>query len=375
MKSKILFIITIVMFFIFNACEENFKPEEKINPIELQPYEAQLAYVQDNLKILGKSVLSMAKDPEFREIVYQQIEKRVGGDDNVLIETLSKIKTSNQTTIGARMNGLVNNDGNVEKALDKFRNIEGRDLYPQIYIPFYENVKARRHSNPAAREAVVAEDQILVIYDGNDMGDTNPVYTGYQLNDNGELTESDLEINEEYAMHNEVWVVSLNETIEDINQVENSTASAPSAIIDRMRCSCHKESWIAGASEVNIITIFSANSVSSYLSNEYYGGGPYEGGRIYKFSRSLVNDGVFRTVNFGINGYWDGRPNATYSHSVIFEYDIWPTGKRIAEWDFNGQFLNVEYRSSDSYYTKNSISKLSFSTYTMASGCIAWDGK
>ncbi len=80
------------MVFIFNACEENFKPEKDDVPIELQSYENQVAFVNQNLKTLGHSVLSMANDPEFREIVYQQIEKRVDGDNNVLIERYRKSK-------------------------------------------------------------------------------------------------------------------------------------------------------------------------------------------------------------------------------------------------------------------------------------------
>lgn len=378
MKKRWLQISVFVILFSLNACEENLKPQKEV-PIELQSYENQKEFVHDNLKILGKSVLSLANDPEFREIVYQQIEKRVDGDDNVLLETLSKIQTSDQQTLGARMNNLLNIEGNIEHTLDKFRGIEGRDWYPQIYIPFYDKVKERREASPLAKTALVAQ-PVVVLFDGEEPGDdSSPVVTGFLLNDSGELTESNLEIDEEYAEENEVWVISLNERISDIDDVENSdvVAAGPSAVIDKMRCKCHKESWLAGASEVNIITIFSGNTTGAYLSNETYGGGPYQGGRIHKFTRSSVKDNALRTVNFGLNGYWDGRPaSATYSHSVIFEYDIWPTRKRVAEWkNFAGGFLNVEYRSSDGYYTLNSIPKTSFSTYTMSNGCIEWSGR
>ena len=106
MKSKILFIITIVMFFIFNACEESFMPEKAEVAIELQPYEKQVAVVKYNFKILAQSVLSIAKEPEFREILYQEIEKRMDGDDNVLIESLTKIQTTKGQTIWSK-NGQV----------------------------------------------------------------------------------------------------------------------------------------------------------------------------------------------------------------------------------------------------------------------------
>jgi len=98
---KIPIIAAIGVLSLFNSCEESFKPETEV-PIELQSYEKQVAYVKQNFKILAQLVLSQAKDPEFRKILYQQIEKRMDGDDNVLIETLAKIQTANGT-IGARM--------------------------------------------------------------------------------------------------------------------------------------------------------------------------------------------------------------------------------------------------------------------------------
>lgn len=370
MKNRWFLTASIGMVFSFNSCEENFVPEKADVRIELQSYENQVAFVEQHLKTLGQSILSMVNDLEFREIVYQQIEKRVDGDDNVLIETLSKIPTSSRKTIGARMDESVNIEGNVGRALAQFKGIEGRDLYPQIYIPFYENVKQRREANPQTRLALVQESPKIVLYDGDE---TQTVFKGYYLNDSGELTESNLEIDEEYAENNEVWVISLNENIDDANST-TSTLSSPSAKIDKVRIKCHKESWVAGASEVHIITW-----VSSYrfydLEILLYNGGDYEGGRIKKISRSDVKDKKMHDINFNIVKNWnDKAPLADYAHYVIFEYDAWPTRKRDVKWTQGGDELIWEYRSSDDYYDKNTVYKGDFLNYYVNKGCIEWFG-
>ncbi len=277
-------------------------------------------------------------------------------------------------SIGARMDDMSKTEGNIEQALNKFRGIEGRDFYPQIYIPFYEEAKERRLANPLAKEALVAEDPVVVLYAGDE---TQTVYTGYMLNDSGELTESTLEIDEEYALYNEVWVISLNERIVDIDEVDNSTTgtlSSPSALIDKIRIKCHKESWLAGASEVNIITFISDYRFYD-LHFEDYGGGDHEGGRIYKFSRSSVRYESMKDINFYIYGHWDSkRPNAPYAHYVIFEYDSWPTGRRDAKWVQGSDELTWKYRSSDGYYDKNTVYKTNFWPYQVNNSCIEWFG-
>ncbi len=53
------------------------------------------------------------------------------------------------------------------------------------------------------------------------------------------------------------------------------------AIVDEMKCKCHKESWAAGASEVNIITVVSDFGFFEYDIN-LYGKGDNGGGKIYK---------------------------------------------------------------------------------------------
>ena len=87
---------------LFTVCEENFEFEKTEQLIEFQSYENQIIFTQGNLNTLGMAALSIADDPEFREIVYKEIEKQFDWDYNVLFETLSQIQTSDQSTIWSK---------------------------------------------------------------------------------------------------------------------------------------------------------------------------------------------------------------------------------------------------------------------------------
>lgn len=188
---------------------------------------------------------------------------------------------------------------------------------------------------------------------------------------------------EKFAIENEIWVISINERVDNTGEpmeiyknaeskITSRTMASPSAIVDQIKCKCHKESWAAGASEVNIITIASDFGFFDFDVN-LYSNGQNEGGEIYKFSRSDVSNQRNVDVNFFIINDWDERaPNKPYGNYVIFEYDTWPTGTRTATWELGGSTLNWEYRSADGYYDKQTVYKTNFSSHTVNNGCIEW---
>lgn len=363
---------------LFTVCEENFEFEKTEQLIEFQSYENQIIFTQGNLNTLGMAALSIADDPEFREIVYKEIEKQFDGDYNVLFETLSQVQTSDQSTIGARMAATSEIDEKLYLAMEAFKNIEGIDYFPQIYIPFYEELKEKKVSSNA-KVLSPENEPVIVLFTGDDSQD---VYPGYQLNESGELEETGFMIDEEFAQNNEVWVISLNEryfgendsSSETNGSINGRTKSSPSAIVDQIKIKCHKESWAAGASEVNILTLFS-NWGATVLDLNVYGNGVYEGGEIYKFSRKDVRKQNNKDVNFYILNDWDDRaPDMPYGNYVIFEYDTWPTGRKTAEW-YVGATISIKYRSADIYYDLNTVYKTNFYEYYVNNGCIEWLGQ
>ncbi len=274
---------------------------------------------------------------------------------------------------------MLNKGKKFTEAVNAFKNIDGTDFFPQIYIPFYEELKAEK-MNSNARVLTTDSDPVIVLFSGDDSQD---VFPAYQLSDSGELEEAGFMVDEEFAMNNEVWVISLNERYfgDETDLAETGapsngrTVASPSAIVDQIKCKCHKESWAAGASEVHIITI-----VSDYrffnLDINLYGNGEHEGGQIYKFSRKDVKKKRSKDVNFYILNDWNERaPGMPYGHYVIFEYDTWPTGTREVRWEQGGDMLKWEYRSADSFYDKNSVFNSNFNGYYVNNGCIEWSAQ
>lgn len=157
-----------------------------------------LAHRSNRLFEIAKTVMPESVNKRFRSSVYSEIEKQFDGDYNVLVNKLS-INEQNE-----KLSSLVND-------------LEQLQDYPQIYIPFYADLK---NANRLGKEG-----PILVI---NDHDETVNAYPGYILNEKGELEELDFLITEEYAKEKEIWVIGLNERM----NVDNLISVDPKDIKD-----------------------------------------------------------------------------------------------------------------------------------------------
>ena len=95
-------------------------------------------------------------------------------------------------------------------------------------------------------------DPEFVLYDGDE---TKTEYPGYRMNGNGEFTKTGRMIDEDFTSSNEVWIISLNESVAAVGGIINDdgqagggtggTGSLPAddALIDRFQIRCHKESF------------------------------------------------------------------------------------------------------------------------------------
>jgi hypothetical protein len=345
------------------SCNEpsNIAPEE-----EIADNIRDIEFAQNNLKLYAQSVLETRNETGFRTDLYAAIEETFDGEKNVLFKTLMD-DSKNPKNARSLKNNLQQLSST---ALTAFDNIEGHNYYPQLFIPFYDELKA-------ASKLGKAEPKVIVYT--HDLPSSE--FPGYKLNNEGVLIE-DQNISEEFAKENEVWVISLNERVDDqglvISRTGNQgakTSASPSAIVDQIKCKCHKEKWAAGASEVNIITVFSDFEFFDYKIN-FYGKGENEGGEIYKFSRSDVSDKRNKDVNFFILNDWDERaPNLPFASYVIFEYDTWPTGRKEAKWEIGGAELTWLYRSADDFYDKQTVFKTNFAFHSVNNGCIEWSSQ
>ena len=58
-----------------------------------------VAYTEFHFHKLGAEIAKLTNDPDFRNLVYTEIDKKSDGDNNVLLETLSKELTSSNGRI------------------------------------------------------------------------------------------------------------------------------------------------------------------------------------------------------------------------------------------------------------------------------------
>ena len=266
-----------------------------------------VAYAEFHFHQLGAELAKLSNDRDFRKLVYTEIDKKFDGDNNVLLETLSKELTSSN----GRVAGALSGNEKFKTSLEAFKNIEGENYYPQIYIPFYEELSEESTSSNG-RIMSVENDPLFVFFTGDNSEDIYPAYQWDEASE--ELIKTDILVDEEYALTHEVWVISINErmdpadgSIMDESNLTNArTQSTPSAYVDQIKCKCHKESWAAGRSEVHMLLLVSDWGFENGDLHTY-GKGPYEGGQIYKFKRKDVRKKRNKDVNFLILNNWDDR--------------------------------------------------------------------
>ena len=255
-----------------------------------------------------------------------------------------------------------------------FTNIAGSNYYPQVFIPFYDQLK------DAGK--IDTEDPIIVI-----AVEDKDEYPAYVRDISGEIVDAGFLVDEAYAREHEVWVIAINERVDDNGDVidaigEDSQpartkgASYPDAQIYQMKVVTHNESWASGGSEVNIHRFKSFYSYTTYTSELRLEGLTTEdapgndGWRIRTFSRSEINNKKLCVFTWTLISNWpdqtiDIDPTAgvdlvhtPYLYYVIFEYDAWPTGLRnVNIWDAANQNpFPDSYRSADTYYAVGYLS-------------------
>lgn len=137
---------------------------------------------------LLKEIAKASVNDIFRNQVYKMVNYRFDGDDNVLCKELQNANREIQDL------GF-----DITTALNYFQN-EGR--YPQIYIPFFEENE----------KAIGVENVTFVNAIGVD--ESQQALQGYYW-DGESLVPTDFMVDEEYAESHEVWVLSINERVDE----------------------------------------------------------------------------------------------------------------------------------------------------------------
>ncbi len=203
-----MFILISSISLLFFSCEEvsvtNLKSDSKAdnlsnlrltsNDLETKTLDELYDFKKNHFKKIAASIVLLQKNKTFKQGVYAEIEKRFDGDFNVLIETL-------QASIDK--NSLSKNTDfakNTKQSSQSFKGLDNIDFYPQLYIPFYQELK---------KEGKIGVNIPKIIL--NIRSDENSSYP-IILDAKGNIVEDKTSIiDEKYAQNNEVWVISLNE--------------------------------------------------------------------------------------------------------------------------------------------------------------------
>ena len=257
--------LSLLFFLVLFACEQEDAEmiKEAQVPIAEQSFEDQVAFAGANLMVLGESVLSISDDASFREVLYKEVDKKFDGDNDILFEKLLEIPITEKQTIGARIANTTKSKDmtSITQACDAFKGIGEENYYPQIFIPFYDELKESG--------VLGTKSPVVVVHSGDDGTEE---YVGYTLDSKGELTKTSFLVDEDYAMNNEVWVISINERVDSQGLVKDNLLVKDNGIdtyeiennsrmnfevrgrIRDLRVKCYKESFVNGTLELIIGT-------------------------------------------------------------------------------------------------------------------------
>lgn len=315
------------------------------------------------MKTIISELAPLFKDAAFINYLHTEIAKKFDGDNNVLVKTILENPMYSYKANAAKM----------QIALNAFKGLDGENLYPQIFIPFFDKHKANR-KNIAARNELMDGVEV-VIYDGNEGVTTLPIY---EYNAQDSLLETPDVADEAYANQNEVYVISLNETVGNNGElpppITGSTGSTQAAVNFRIKdltVKDRKESWVAGASEIHIKAVgstwnhrqfgFPNSAFVDY--NVLRSADNNKGHEIKKIPRSEIGYPIFN-INYPLHTNW--TVDDYYYHPiaycyVIFEYDAAPADNRphgskivscVGCGDQGGALATIIFKSSNHAYGK-----------------------
>lgn len=352
---------------------DEIKPEAQVltkSQIENATLKQKIAYK----KYFLQEALKTVKEIGFKTSDILKLSKKVNAQKNTFIlEDFIKLAHDKNMKIS---NEKVSKLKSLNEA---FKNLDGHDYNISFYIPFADKLKATSSSINSRLE----EGQELYIFEEQDIPDQT-AFEGYVLNEDAEyVTYEQLiteELAEELAAENNtpVIVVGLQEeslAMQDIDgnvidpYVATSSSSSSTTVtygnknfrIGNMTVKHHKESWIAGASEITVQMYKLENNnlqKINFINSSTAGG--YSENIFNKFSRYDVRNQKQKSLNVSIGGSINDTPSVlqnTKLFYVIYEADNWPVPTREVTFPYsvNGNSLKIKFGSSDSeYYNSNS---------------------
>ena len=269
--------------------------------------------------------------------------------------TKSRIRTS-PTTLQALLAGAPTLSALTgAEALAAFRNIDGNNYYPQIFIPDYEDYYQKEG------------DPVVVIYvTDKPSRDGSYSYIGYKY-ENGGLVEYQM-IDEQVLQQERVWVISINENVDNIGELPTSSYGGQmvnngrAGRIDRLAVYDAKESWAGGASELRIRGVL--ESWNGLDSDGQVGGRPTvvstsrpTGMSIKNIGRNEIGSEI--EIDYPLHFLEEDSKfleDEVQLAFVLFEADVWPNDVSQATYRLaNGEQRMFKYCSAQEHYDVGSV--------------------
>jgi hypothetical protein len=274
--------------------------------------EEKVAYFEYHLGAIGQSALLMADHAAFRQALYQGIDQKFDGETNVLVKDLlaRQPALADQWDQAARRLGF----GGVENALAAFQGLNQRNSYPQLYIPFYDELKEKGKLGKNA--------PVVVLYYGKD----DLAYPGFRFDPAQRLIQTGQMVDEAQARQTEVWVISLNERVDAQGELFKAIGSPEpvgnsgrleqgQAKFSHISVRCHGDSWAGGGTELHLVR---RESTSSGFFVDIGNNGA-AGDKIGDWTRPSIEAQTIFNMNFIYNPSWTNTD--AYVYMAIFDYD------------------------------------------------------
>ncbi len=330
MKTKLLMLLMLLA--IFASCSKD-EYKDSMNEPEINVVDNQQV-LQNNLNLLTTGIIGVSDNLEFRDIVLSEANKTFDGEYNVLLSTVIEKCKANGVNLSSSVNTYYKSRGleaNFDDLVASFADFRGMSFFPHIYVPVLSN-----ESKKAAilKSASVLPVVVTDVIDENIQG---------AIAGNLKGLKATIEVDEVFASNNEVWVVALNERVNEIGELEvdaeyvqdKQLKAGRSVKLDAIYAQNLDaiEGWTNGGPELNL-KIWSQNQHNTIMPS-----------KSYQCSRSQIKKKWF-TVNSNL-GDWDYGTHGDFLYMWFWENDseFWPgyAYNLTKSTNYNGQWYYYYY--------------------------------
>ncbi|KQN32449.1 hypothetical protein ASE92_17750 [Pedobacter sp. Leaf41] len=335
-----------------SSCKKNIENQVVGNVKTFSTKQEAKAYVNQKLNEYGKIIAKLAVNPEMKKLVNNRVAEKFDGDYNVLLKDLVENNSSDRLALKSnlQMSTAPMPSGPAQQvdlqaleiALTEPVVVNGETLYPQIYIPFFEEQEYPEEPiepgdpgtplppDPCLNAVInplepIYLNPVIVISDGEEIPGQD-TFTGYTYDQNGALIEN-IPVDECFSKRHRVWGITFNERVGSNGTVppttNGPTPTAPTtpigadAYFPTMTIKEHKESFIKGGSEVYFIAAVSWSNGINPTTNQPEAS--------FRYNKSPRHYGIFNEVNdvdynFEIKEFTRKEVNRQKSIDVNFNY-------------------------------------------------------